>query len=283
VKFPAFRYVAPTTSAEAVDALAGDEEARPLAGGQSLLPLMALRLSAPSLLVDLNGVEELQRIDSTNGSIEIGAMVRQAACERSSTVTERLPLLGQALDHVGHPAIRNRGTIGGSVAHADPSAELPMVMAALEATMVLQGPGGTRQVPAADYFTGHFSTDTRPGELLTTVSIPVSDHTWAFTELCRRHGDYALVMAAVGLLVEDGRCREARVVLGAVGDRPVRSGAAEAALSDVEIDDAAAAEAGAAAAADLQPPADVHASSEYRRQVAGVLVRRAILDAARRS
>ena len=149
--------------------------------------------------------------------------------------------------------------------------------------MVLQGPDGTRRVPAADYFTGHFSTDTRPGELLTSVRLPASDYVWAFTELCRRHGDFALVMAAVGLRLEDGRCRDARIVLGAVGDRPVRARAAEAALADVEIDEAAAAEAGAAAVADLRPPGDIHASSGYRQRVAGVLVRRAILDAAGRS
>ena len=266
---------------EAIEALVADEEARPLAGGQSLLPLMALRLSAPSLLVDLNGIDELGQIDVTgDGTVEIGAMVRQAECERSPIVAEWVPLLGEALRHVGHPAIRSRGTVGGSVAHGDPTAELPAVMTALEATMVLQGPDGTRRVPAADFFTGHFSTDTGPGELLTSVSVPVSEHVWAFTELCRRQGDFALVMAAVGLRLEDGRCRDARIVLGAVGDRPARARAAEAALAGVEIGDAAAAEAGLAAATDLRPPGDIHASSGYRQRVAGVLVRRAILDAA---
>ena len=283
LKFPSFRYVAPTKVAEAIEALASDEESRPLAGGQSLLPLMALRLSAPSLLVDLNGVDELGQIDVTDGgTVEIGAMVRQAEAERSPVVTERVPLLAQALRHVGHPAIRSRGTVGGSVAHGDPAGELPAVMTALEATMVLKGPDGARRVPAADYFTGHFSTDTRPGELLTGVSVPLSGHVWAFAELSRRRGDFALVMAAVGLLLEDGRCRDARIVLGAVGDRPVRARAAEAALAGVEIDETAAAEAGAAAGANLEPPGDIHASSGYRRRVAGVLVRRAVLDAAGR-
>jgi CO/xanthine dehydrogenase FAD-binding subunit len=281
VKFPAFRYGAPTTVNEAIDLLASDVDARPLAGGQSLLPLMAFRLSVPTLLVDLNRVQGLDSITETNGDVRIGAMVRQATCEQSSVVSAKLPLLHQSLSYIAHPAIRTRGTIGGSLSHADTAAELPTVMTALDATMRVQGRGGSRSIPASEFFTGHFSNAMESTELLTAVDIPASGFHWKFAEVCRRHGDFALAMVAVGVRMESDRCLEARIALGAVADRPVRATEAEAMLADAVIDGEMARTAATAAASTLSPPADVHASSAVRAHLAQVLVERTLLDAAR--
>lgn len=281
MKLPPFRYCAPTSVEGAIEVLASDEDGRPLAGGQSLLPLMALRLSTPSTLVDLTRAEGLAELSASGDVVTIGAMVRQAACECSPLVARKLPLLRQALTFVAHAAIRNRGTIGGSLSHADAAAELPTVMTALDATMRVRGPAGERAVHARDFFVGHFSSALRGGEILTAVDVPDSPLRWRFAEVCRRHGDFALVLVAVGLRMDADRCVDARIVLGGVADRPVRAPDAEAMLAaGVPVDRECAHEAAEMAAADLSPPADVHASSRVRTHLARVLVERTVLEVA---
>jgi CO/xanthine dehydrogenase FAD-binding subunit len=282
LKFPPFAYIKPSSLADVIGAFTSEPEARALAGGQSLLPLLAMRLTAPPVLVDLSGVSELSFIERTPDVIRIGAMTTQADCLGSPIVREQLPLLHEALSFVAHPAIRNRGTIGGSLAHGDSAAELPVVMVALAATIQVAGPHGERSIPASEFFLGSMTTALEQGEVLTHVDIPVRRGHWAFTEVSRRHGDFALVMAAVGLDIASGGCSWARVVLGAVSDRPLRSLEAESALAGRAVDDDAARAAGHAASKGLTPSSDIHATGHYRKQVAGVLVRRAILAAAAR-
>ena len=270
-----FKYVACSTVEEAVASLReyGDE-AKVLAGGQSLVPLMNLRLARPSVLVDVNPVASLSGIQ-TNGSLTIGAMTRQLEVEDSPAVAVAAPLIVDALHHVGHVAIRSRGTFGGSLAHADPAAELPAVLLALDGEVVVAGADGERRIAAGDLFSGYFTTSLEPTEVLTEVRIPPAPqgaHS-AFFELARRHGDFALVAATV-LVARggDGRITTARIVLSAVADHPVRAIEAEAALTD----GATPGEAGRLAADKLTPPSDIHASASYRRKTAAVLVRRAL-------
>jgi len=277
-------YVRAGTLDEAIAALAehGDE-AKVLAGGQSLVPLMNLRLAFPSVLVDLNGIRELEGV-SVNGSVEIGAMSRQLAVERS--VGAAAPLVAEALRHVGHPAIRSRGTFGGTVAHADPAAEIPAVLLALGGDVVARGPGGERVIAADDLFVTHFTTALEPTEILTRVRIPRAGAglRWGFAEVARRQGDFALAGVATTAEVDaDGVCRSARIALFGVADRPVRASASEAALVGRRLDDAGAVHDAEGPAADgLTPRNDVHASSRYRKDVVGVLVRRALQQAAAR-
>ncbi|HYH51792.1 MAG TPA: xanthine dehydrogenase family protein subunit M [Acidimicrobiia bacterium] len=279
MKFPRFEYVSPSTIEEAAQLLVDDDDARPIAGGQSLLPLMAFRLAQPTTLVDLAAIPGLGDISSENGSVRIGAMATQRSAELSPVVRERLPLLSEALSHVGHPVIRNAGTIGGSIAHADPAAEIPLAMVALDAVVDVDGPKGSRSIAAADFFVGAFTTALNPGELVTSVTIPVSSERWAFNELARRSGDFALAMAAVGMSRDGDRCTAARIALGGVDSRPVRAVEAEAILAGKVIDETVAAEAARAATANISPPSDIHGSAAYRRKVAAVLVQRAILRA----
>ena len=287
MKPAAFDYHAPATLSEALGLLAelGDE-ARPLAGGQSLVPLMALRLSRPAHLVDLNGVGELGSVEAgTDGGLTIGALVRQRVAERSATVAERSPLLAEALPFLAHPAIRSRGTIGGSVAHADPAAELPAVCAALDAELVARSTGGERRLPAAEFFVSHFTTGLGPAELLTEVRFPALPPRTgcAFDEVSRRQGDFALVAAAAVLSLDGGVIADARLAFAGVGSTPVRATAAEARLRgeqpDEKLFDAAAVDVAAA----LDPPADLHATARYRRHVAALLTRRLLALAAVRA
>ncbi len=280
MKFPAIAYARPDAVAEAVDLLAADDDARPLAGGQTLLPILALRMAMPSCLVDLNGIEALKAITVGDGVVTIGAMVTHARNLREPAHRTHLPLLSEAVRHVAHAAVRNRGTIGGSLAHADAAAEMPLVALALDATMCIASGTGERRVAAADFFTGHYTTAIGEGELLTHIEFPFSTLQWAFEEVSRRPGDFALVMAAAGLRLEAGTCSAARVVLGCVADRPLRAPAAEAFLAGKRIDADVAAEAARLATADLNAHADIHASTEYRRDVGAALIRRAILRAA---
>jgi len=256
--------------------LAGEPDARPLAGGQSLLPIMALRLAAPSLLVDLHGIAPLRESAVLPDRMRIGAMVTHAANAASFDVWMHLPLMSAALHHVAHQAVRNRGTFGGSLAHADAGAEMPLVATALDGTIILDGPAGERRVPAADFFQGHYTTAIGSGELLIAAELPFSSLDWAFEELARRSGDLAIAMAAVGVRLEDDICREARVLLGSVSDRPVRIEAAEHYLIGRPLTPAVTREAGRLAAADINPRSDVHGNADYRRSVAAVLVRRAL-------
>lgn len=288
MKPPPFRYSAPDTLEEALEVLEeGGFEARPLAGGQSLIPMLNFRLARPEILVDLNGIDELAGIEGDgNGGLRIGAMTRQRAAERSSLVAERAPLLAEALPWVAHPQIRNRGTVGGSAAHADPAAELPAALLALDARFVAEGPGGQRSLAASDFFAGLFTTALEPDELLVAIEVPAPapGAGWAFEEVARRHGDYALVGAAAGVAVDEaGSCREARLAFVNAGAVPLLATEAAAVLAGERASDALLAEAVEAARAGLEPPEDVHASSAYRRHLAGVLARRVLERAFQRA
>ena len=283
-----FEYFRPRTLDEALSLLAehgGD--AKPLAGGQSLIPAMNFRLATPAVLVDLNGLSDLSYLQDGTGELRIGGMTRQRAIERSALVGQRFPLLCEAMPHIAHPAIRNRGTIGGSLAHADPAAELPAVMLALNATFATRSKTGIRAIRAADFFVGLFSTALGPGELLTQISIPPAQKRtgFAFQEISRRHGDFALAGVAVAVqLDEQERCASARIALFSVGDRPMLAEQASRALvGQLPSAECIRAAADAAATQDIDPPSDIHASARYRRQLANVLTRRALERACSRA
>jgi CO/xanthine dehydrogenase FAD-binding subunit len=286
LKPPPFEYDAPATIDEALDLLAEHgEDAKVLAGGQSLIPLMALRLARPARLVDVGRISELQGV-AANGELVIGAGVRQCSAERSTEIARRCPPLAQAIPLIGHTPIRNRGTLGGSVAHADPAAELPAVMLLTEATLVARSRRGERVVTATDFFQGFFDTALEADELLVELRLPA----WpartgsAFDELARRHGDFALVGAgAVISLADDGTVSEARLAFTGVASTPVRAAAAEAALVGAAPTADAIAAAVDAARNELDPAADLHATAAYRRHVAGVLAARVMRDAAARA
>lgn len=286
MKLPPFSYEAPTGLDEALGLLAehGDE-AKVLAGGQSLIPLLALRLARPSVLVDLNGVSGLAVIAEQPGAVRMGAMVRERAAERSAAVQQAIPLLAEALPLIGHDAIRTRGTIGGSLAHADPAGELPAVALALDATFLVASQArGERTITAADWFQGYFTTALEPDEILLDVTFPAArpETGTAFLEVSRRHGDFAMVGVAAAVTVEAGAITDARIALSGMADTPVRATAAEAGLSGAAPTLEAFTAAGQAAVDGLTPPADLHGTSAYRSQVGAVLVRRALTQAAAR-
>lgn len=280
-----FEYYRPASVEEAVALLARHgPEAKVLAGGQSLIPLLKLRLARPGVLVDLNGARELAYV-RTNGMVACGAMARLAELE-SAAIRSRCPILAAAARHIGHPAIRHRGTICGSLAHADPAAELPLLALVLDAELSVTGPAGNRVVRARDFFVTSLTTSLAPGELLVEARFPVPGPRtgWAFQELSRRHGDFAI--AAVAALVEVGSAgtiSNARIALGGVADRPLRCSDAEAALAGTPGGPAAFQAAAAAAADPLEPPSDLHGSGAYRRHVARVLVERALTEAWQRA
>jgi len=261
-------YEAPGTVAEALDLLAehGDE-ASVLAGGQSLIPLLALRLARPEVLIDINGIDELSGVSATDGWVAIGAMTREYVAEESEIVADAVPLLAAALPFIGHEAIRSRGTIGGSLAHADPAAELPAVARALDAEFVVRGPSGERVVPAAEWFEGYLTTSRGPDELLTEVRFLAArpGTGTSFQEVARRHGDFAMVGLATSVTLNVGTITDARLAFAGVSDvRPT-----------AELFD----EAARVAAADIDPPSDLHGSAEYRKKVAAALVRRGLREA----
>jgi len=263
---------------------ASDHDVKILAGGQSLVPMLNLRLVRPAVLIDLNGVPGLDHITpSPAGGLSIGALVRHAALAASAPVIERAPLLAEAARHVGHLAIRHRGTLGGSLAHADPAAELPAALVALGAEFVLHGPRGARTIQAPEFFFGLMTTALAPDEILLEIRVPPQGPGWGFAEVVRRTGDFALagVVALVGRAVgSSGRCESARLVGFGVGDRPVRFAAAEEILTSQGRDPSAAVTRAAAAAAEAcDPPDDVHASAEYRRHLAAVLTEEAVSQA----
>ncbi|HLB55040.1 MAG TPA: xanthine dehydrogenase family protein subunit M [Gemmatimonadales bacterium] len=287
MKPPPFEYYRPSSLEGALTLLAEREEAKPLAGGQSLIPAMNFRLAAPAMLVDLNDLGELAGITAAGAGIRIGAMTRHSAVERDRRIAERAPLLWETMPHIAHPQIRNRGTVGGSLAHADPAAELPAVMVAVEATVLLRSTRGERRVPAAEFFTGLFRTALLPGELVTAIEIPpLPPRTgWAFEEFARRHGDYALVGVAVLVTLDGGgRCERARIALLSVGDGPVLATRAMGTLQDSDLDASVIREAAERGARDdIEPPSDIHASEAYRRQLTRVLTRRALTRAVARA
>jgi aerobic carbon-monoxide dehydrogenase medium subunit len=281
MKPPRFDYHAPRTVDEAVALLArygGD--AKPLAGGQSLVPLLNFRLARPAALIDLNRIPALAGIRETDGHVYFGAMTRQRAVEFSPIVARKLPLLTEATRWVGHLPIRSRGTIGGSIAHADPSAEYPTVLAALDGTVVARGPKGERELSAGALFETYLTTTLEPDELLTEIRLPVmrDGAGWAFEEFARRHGDFAIVGVAAAAWREDGRWR-ARLAIAGAGPVPVRLHGAEEIIARDGVG-AAAVETAAARAAELvRPDSDLHASADYRRNLARVLTGRALRNA----
>lgn len=278
-----FEYVRPGSLDEALDVLheRGDD-AKVLAGGQSLVPMMNFRLARPAVLVDLNGLGDLAYIRPANGGLALGAMTRQRTIEKSAVVRERAPLLAEATPLIGHVPIRTRGTIGGSLVHADPAAEYPVVMVALDAEFTLARKGGTRRVAAADFFDTYLSTTIGPDEILTEIRMPsvAPRAAVAFVEISRRHGDFALVAAGTVVDVDGGgRIAEARIALGGVGPRPVRARTAERMLVGQRPTAALLAEAAASVMPDTDPPEDIHASAEYRREMSAVFTRRALTAA----
>ncbi len=275
-----FEYHAPETASEAVGLLSDlGEGAKLLAGGQSLVPMLALRLTVFDHLVDLRRVEGIRGIERRNGAVRIGAGTTQAAIERSDDLATAVPLLARATPLIGHFQIRNRGTIGGSLAHADPAAEYPAVALALDADLEILSASGPREVPAADFFTGLWTTAVGDDELLAAVTFPVWEGRCGFAveEVARRHGDFALAGAcvAVGL---DGADRVERCAIGlfGLGPTPVRARGAEAAAAGAAVDGVVPEDLGAAATSGLdEVPADLHASADYRRRVGAVTVARA--------
>jgi carbon-monoxide dehydrogenase medium subunit len=281
VKPRPFRYHAPARIDEAVAILAehGDD-AKVLAGGQSLVPMMSLRLASFGHLVDLNKVGALGAIERQDGHVRVGAVVRQAVAEHDATVAASTPLLARALPHIGHFQIRNRGTVGGSIAHADPASELPAVALALDATIEAAGPNGTREIAAADFFESTWQTSLAEDEILAAVRFPVwtGASGFAVEEVARRSGDFAICGATVGVTLDGDKVTRAAIALFGVAATPVRATAGEQALvaGGAGTDLAAV---GKAAAAALDPSDDIHASGAYRKQVAAVVVRRALSHA----
>jgi CO/xanthine dehydrogenase FAD-binding subunit len=279
MKPPPFEYRRAGSLEEALALLdEGGWDAKALAGGQSLVPLLNFRLARPTLVVDLNGVPGLDGVESSNGSLRIGALARQSAVEESPLVAERCPLLAECLPQVGHFATRNRGTVGGSIAHADAAAELPLVLATLGGSVVVQSTSGRREISAEEFFVTHFTTTLEPGELVVETVWPAAAAGWgyAFEELAQRHGDYGLAMAACAVRAEGGAVAEARLFLGGVSERPQ---AVELLLEGRAVDEGAAREAAELARGAIEPVPNVHASAEYLTHLTGVLAKRALLRA----
>jgi CO/xanthine dehydrogenase FAD-binding subunit len=281
MKPAAFEYFAPVDLTEALDLLAqyGDE-AKILAGGQSLMPLMSMRLARPHVVIDINRVTDLAYITAgVDGTLAIGALTRQRAVERSGIVHERNPLLAAVMPFLGHFQIRNRGTIGGSIVHADPAAELPALSLALEAEFVLQSSTQQRVLKAPEFFLTYLTTAIEPVEMLTELRLPPwkPQWRWGIQEVCRREGDFALVGAVTLLQMEDDAvCQAARLTMFGVGGTPVRVPAAEELLSGRSIDDRMLTGLAKVVSAGLEPDSDIHASAEYRKEVGGVVARRAV-------
>ncbi|MEW6476746.1 MAG: xanthine dehydrogenase family protein subunit M [Actinomycetota bacterium] len=287
MKMPAFRYHRPATVEEAVGLLADfGSDAKVLAGGQSLVPLLALRLSHPEHLVDIGRVGGLDSVEDGPAGFTIGAAVRHADVELSPATSRANPLVAAAMPHIGHRAIRNRGTVCGSLAHADPAAELPAVALATEAELLARSSTGERTIPAAEFFLGYLTSALDETEILTAIRFPPwPDRTgWSVQEISRRHGDYALVgLAALLGLGDDGRIQRAALSFFGAGATPVRVRDAEAVLIGEPPDPSAFAEAADVVTKTIDPPGDNHATAAYRAHVAGVLTRRCLAEAATRT
>ena len=288
MKPPAFDYAAPKTVDEAVALLTSHEgDAKILAGGQSLMPLLNMRLARPGLLVDIARVDGLDTIREVDGSLMIGAMTRQRAVEHSELVRSRFPLLHTAILNIAHPQNRNQGTVGGSLAHADPAAELPAIALVLDAEFRAVGPAGERRIKAADFFVTYLTTALEPTEVLTEVRFPALPPRsgWSFIELARRHGDFALTGVVARLATDGaGRCSTAQIVLFGVANTPIRAHTAEQLLIGETCGVPLFERAGQLASQAIEEPlSDVHASADYRRDLARVLTRRALTEAASRA
>ncbi len=277
-----FEYHRVERTEDALERLAelGDE-AKVLAGGQSLVPMMNFRLVRPPALVDISRIPDLRYVERDGDRLRVGALTLHREVEQldDPAVVDGYELLPRAARWVGHYPIRTRGTFGGSVAHADPSAEWCMLAVLLDATVVVSGPQGEREIPAADFFLGFFTTAMEPGELLVEVRFPRPRPHAALQEFARRHGDFAIVAAAVAVDVDGDRMADARIVIGGVDEIPLRVTDAEAVLEGAEPGAEAFAEAGRAAGAAVEPSADIHGSAKYRKELTAVLVRRALAEA----
>lgn len=284
MKPPLFRYTAPTSLEEALAVLAehGDEVSV-LSGGQSLVPLLNMRLARPEVLLDLNrvmGLDGLQRsTESGQPAFHVGALVRARRLELDEQVRAELPVVGVAISHVGHPQVRNRTTIGGNVAHADPSSELPGVLAALDGEVVLTSVRGSRVVGWEEFFVSVFTTSREPDELVTEVRLPVCpEWRFDFVEFARRHGDFPIVALTLGTRIEGGRLTGLRVSATGVGERVVRLGVTEGLIADRPLDASLIDELVASAQAEVDPTADAAGSADYRRSLVGTLLRRCLVE-----
>ena len=283
MKLPPFEYACPTSISEAVALLAShDGEAKPLAGGQSLVPMLAFRVASPSLLVDLRKLAELRQIKITQDGVTLGAMVRWREILDDARLSTAHPLLVAAVEHVAHYQIRNRGTVGGSMAHADPAAEMPGIAVACEAQIAVVGSAGARVIAAGDFFHGPLMTALKPDEIITEIRLPAwpARRRFGFQEFARRRGDFAMAAAALFYDDDNGKARNAHVGVIGVADRPLRLPSVEAAVNGQRIDEAVIAKAEAAASAAVDPPDDIHSSGAYRKALVGVMVERALKAAA---
>src|SRR3984957_2812029 len=286
MKPPVFDYIAATSIGMAVAALAeAGGEAKVLAGGQSLMAMLNFRLLRPSILVDINRIPGLGFIEETSDAVRIGALTRHYALETSPVIAKHFPVLSCAMTHVAHLAIRNRGTIGGSLAHADPAAELPMMALLLDAKLRVASASGERTIAARDFFLGALTVDLAPGEIITAVALPkLPPRTgWGFEEVARRHGDFALAAVAATLTVSGGAIEQARIALTGVGPTPLRATAAEGLLIGHALEPYLSKRVIEAVRTKIEPETDLHASSDYRRHLAGVLTARALAAAWRRA
>jgi aerobic carbon-monoxide dehydrogenase medium subunit len=283
MKLPPFEYACPTSISEAVALLAShDGDAKPLAGGQSLVPMLAFRVASPSLLVDLRKLAELRQIRITQDGVALGATVRWREILDDTRLATAHPLLVAAVEHVAHYQIRNRGTVGGSVAHADPAAEMPGIAVTCEAQIAVMGKAGARVIAAGDFFQGPLITALKADEIITEIRLPPwpAKRRFGFQEFARRRGDFALAAAAVFYDDDNGKARNAHVGVIGVGDRPLRLPGVEAVINGQKVDDALIAKAEAAASAAVDPADDIHASGAYRKALVGVMVERALQAAA---
>ncbi|HXQ84688.1 MAG TPA: FAD binding domain-containing protein [Xanthobacteraceae bacterium] len=282
MKLPPFEYACPTSIVEAVALLAAHGgEAKPLAGGQSLVPMLAFRIAAPTLLVDLRKLAELRQIKITNDGVTLGAMARWRDILEDARLRTAHPLLVAAVAHVAHYQIRNRGTVGGSIAHADPAAELPGIAVTCEVKITAVGKAGARVIDAADFFRGPLTTALKGDEIVTEICLPAwpARRRFGFAEFARRRGDFALAAAALFYDEDGGKARNAHVGAIGVADRPLRLTAVERVIEGNAIDDTMIAEAEAAASAAVDPADDIHASGAYRKTLIGVMVERALRSA----
>jgi carbon-monoxide dehydrogenase medium subunit len=283
MKLPPFEYACPTSIFEAVALLAShDGEAKLLAGGQSLVPMMAFRVASPSLLVDLRKLAELRQIGITQDGVVLGAMVRWRDILEDERLKTEHPLLVAAVEHVAHYQIRNRGTVGGSIAHADPAAEMPGIVVTCEAQIAVMGKGGGRTIAAGDFFRGPLMTVLEADEIITEIRLPLwpAKRRFGFQEFSRRRGDFAMAAAAVFYDEDNGKARNAHVGAIGVADYPLRLPSVEAIINGQKVDDAVIAKAEAAASAAVDPADDIHASGAYRKALVGVMVERALKAAA---
>jgi carbon-monoxide dehydrogenase medium subunit len=284
MKAPSFDYVRPDRLETAIEFLTehGDD-AKVIAGGQSLVPMLAFRLAAPRFLVDIGRISELRRIAIDTGGIRLGALARWRDIERNEELRRAHPLLVEAIRHVAHYQIRNRGTVGGSLAHADPAAEMPGIAVTCEANVVIAGRKGQRVVPADEFFTGALTTTLQPDELIVEVRLPPwnPNRRWAFMEFARRRGDFALAGVALYYDIEHERVQDAHVGAIGIADTPVRLPKVEAAIDGETISETVVRAAGAAAFESVDPPDDIHAPGDYRRALLQVLTERALSSAAK--